>query len=146
MNRMGLGLMAVMVVISTAACGDDGSESGASATPTPNLGNVTFSDVQAVLDEHCVTCHYGNDLQLGAGDVRGNLLAATTSCVVEGEVVEKPVVTPGDLENSTLWHKTANVDLDCGREMPANGQGGLIAEDPAGFAVIEAWIQAGAPE
>lgn len=146
MNRMGFGLVAVVMAMAAGACGDGRSESGASATATPNPGNVTFAQVQAVFDEHCVTCHYGNDLQLGAGDVRANLLAATTTCFVGRDVVEKPVLTPGDLENSTLWHKTANVDLNCGREMPVTGEGGLIAVDPAGFAVIEAWILAGAPE
>lgn len=145
MQRGMLGAAIVAVALAAAACGGEGSsESGANGTPVP--GDVTFADVQAVFDEHCVTCHYGNELELGAGDVRANLLAETTPCVVGAEVIEKPVVTPGDIENSTLWYKLANVSFDCGREMPATGEGGLIEMDPEGFAIIEAWILAGAPE
>lgn len=148
MQRSALGPAIVALALVAAACGggEGSSENGSSSSPTPTPGEVSFAQVQAVFDEHCVTCHYGNDLQLGAGDVRANLLAETTSCFIDGEVVEKPVLTPGDLENSTLWHKLANVNLDCGREMPATGEGGLIEMDPEGFAVIEAWILAGAPE
>jgi len=148
MKRIAIGLAAAMMALTAAACGraDEGSNENGQGTPTPNPGGVTFAQVQAVFDQHCVTCHYGNELQLGAGDVRQNLLDATTTCFADGEVFEKPVLTPGDVENSTLWHKLANVDLSCGREMPASGLGGLIEEDPDGFAIIEAWILAGAPE
>lgn len=148
MKRTAIGLAAAMMALTAAACGgaDEGSGKNGAATPTPNPGNVTFAQVQAVFDAHCVTCHYGNELQLGSGDVRANLLEATTTCFADGEVFEKPVLTPGDPANSTLWHKLANVDLSCGREMPANGLGGLIEEDPDGFAIVEAWILAGAPE
>ena len=148
MKRMALGVAVVAVAALAAACGgaEEGSSENGAGTPTPNPEGVTFAQVQAVFDEHCVTCHYGNELQRGNGDVRANLLEATTTCFTDGEVFEKPVLTPGDPENSTLWHKTANVDLSCGREMPANGLGGLIEEDPDGFAIVEAWILAGAPE
>lgn len=147
MKRIGFLALALAAVMT--ACGgdgDEGSSSNGAGTPTPAPGDVTFAQVQAVFDEHCVTCHYGNDLELGNGDVRANLLEETTTCFSDGETFEKPVVTPGDLENSSLWHKLANVNLDCGREMPANGLGGLIEEDPEAFAIIEAWILAGAPE
>lgn len=147
MTRISMTLAALAMAL-TAACGraDEGSNSNPAGTPTPSPGDVTFAQVQAVFDQHCVTCHYGNALRLGGPDVRADLLEMTTTCFQNDEVIEKKVVTPGDLENSTLWHKTANVDLSCGREMPANGTGGLIEDDPAGFAIIEAWILAGAPE
>lgn len=128
------------------ACGGDESGGSGGNPATSNPTGVSFSEVQAVLDEHCATCHYGNELQFGVPDTREQLLTETTSCVVGDEVVERPVVTPGDLENSTLWHKTANVDLSCGREMPPTGQGGLAEVDPEAFAILEAWILEGAPE
>ena len=43
-----------------------------------------------------------------------------------------------------LGSKLANVDFDCGREMPATGTGGLIAIDRDAFDLVEAWIADGA--
>lgn len=143
-------VMARVVMVTAAAAvatatGCGGAEEGSQESPG-TVGYVTFADVQEILDARCASCHYGNQLMLGGENVREELLTETTTCFVDGEVVERPVVTPGDPANSTLWHKTANIDLNCGREMPPTGEGGLIEIAPEEFAIIEAWILAGAPE
>lgn len=129
-------ILALMAALAAAACGapEDG---GGSDEPKPN-GQFATS-VEPVLAQHCYGCH---------AFTREGLLSTTSQCLENGELVEKPLVKPGDPEGSILWMKIANIDASFayGREMPPNGLGGLIEEDPDGFAAIEAWIAAGAPE
>jgi len=123
----------------------------ADAGVTPDAGpppTVLYAQVQQVWDTHCTSCHfYGGQLPnlLGPGS-RERLLAETVTCSDGMDVEERPAVTPNNVEASALMHKLANVDFNCGREMPPTGTGGLIAIDRAAFDVVSLWIQQGARE
>lgn len=130
-------ILALMAALAAAACG--APEDGGGADGTPKVNGQFAANVEPVLAQHCYGCH---------SFTREGLLETMGTCFVDGELVQKPLVKAGDPEGSILWMKIANIDesFAYGREMPPNGLGGLIQEDPAGFAAIEAWIEAGAPE
>ncbi len=135
--------MAVAMAFVAAGCGGSGDESSVTT------GAISYqNDIQPIWDRNCVGCHSGGDLDLRAGTSFDSLANSTVSCFVpaDGTVVERPAVVPGDPAGSALRHKLANVDFDCGREMPATGTGGLIAIDRDAFDLVEEWIADGAPE
>ncbi len=137
---------AVMLLAFGAGCGE-GADGGDDAATLERVGYA--ATIQPIWDAHCVSCHRaGADLDLESAGSRERILAETGTCLEDGEVVEKPLVVPGDPGASVLWRKLAN-ELDgfaYNREMPPNGLGGLREEDPEAFAAVEAWIAGGAPE
>ena len=132
----------LVLALMVAGCGGSGEDS---SVPT---GAVSYqNDIQPIWDRNCVGCHSaGSFLDLRAGVSFDSLASSTVSCYVPADdtVVDRPSVVPGDPNGSALRHKLANVDFDCGREMPATGTGGLIAIDREAFDLVEAWIAAGA--
>lgn len=117
---------------------DGGADAGSPVT-------VSYQhDVQPVWNQHCTGCHSGGKVDLRAPGSRERLLAQTGTCWTEAGVTYPPLVKPGDPAGSVLWHKAGYVSLNCGREMPPEGKGGLKAMDPAAFAKVEEWIRQGA--
>lgn len=143
-HSLGMRYTTLLLMAVLAGCG---SSEGSTEEP---IGEVTFSDAQAVFDQHCTSCHFygGQSPSLTGPGTRDRLLSATTTCwdpAIE-TIVDRPVVVPGDPAGSVLWHKLANIDLNCGREMPPMGTGGLIEDDHDDFLVVEKWIASGAGE
>lgn len=105
-------------------------------------------DIQPIWDSQCLACHANdsNGLNLSAGVSKEQLLTGTVFCInATGDGVdEKPTVVPGDPMASILIHKLGNVNMDCNREMPPYGLGGLIAMDEPSFRLVETWILEGA--
>lgn len=128
-------ILALSITVASAACGGEGGNGG----ENPVSNGVFATSVEPVLAVHCSGCH---------SFTRESLLESTSMCVVDGEVVEKPLVKPGDPQGSILWMKIANISesFAYGNMMPPTGEGGLIVMDPAAFEAIEKWIADGALE
>lgn len=106
---------------------------------------VSFAkDVQRIFNLQCVSCHSGGLIDLRAPNARTSLLSTRRACASPGGQVEMNLVTPGEPEQSALWHKVGNTSR-CGAEMPP-GRGGLKGIDPGSFATIETWIREGAQD
>lgn len=144
-----MGMQAVVVALAVAmavfAAGCNGGEEDGSSVFT---GPISYDrDIQPIWDANCVGCHAGGTfLDLSPGSSHASLSSTTTSCFdpATQTAIEKPALVPGDPAGSALWHKLANVDLNCGREMPPFGTGGLVEIDPAAFDRVESWIREGA--
>ena len=135
--------MAVAMAVFAAGCSGGGEDESSVVT-----GAISYDrDIQAIWDANCVTCHTeGSFLDLSRGSSHASLSSTTTSCFdpATETAIEKPALVPGDPAGSALWHKLANVNLDCGREMPPFGTGGLIEIDRESFDLVERWIVDGA--
>lgn len=134
-TRIGRIILALAITVTTAACGGEGGDGGEKPVSNGSFATV----VEPVLGEHCSGCH---------SFTREMLLETTSTCLEDGEPVEKPLVKPGDPEGSILWMKIANISesFAYGNMMPPTGEGGLIEIDPAAFEALEKWIADGAPE
>lgn len=134
----------------TAGSTDDATDTG-SQTETGTSGDETgvgmvdyAADVQPIWNGNC-TCH----LQGPSGTMTATVLTLNPDIsygelvgVVSEQVPGMNRVTPGDLEQSYLWHKLQNTHLDVGG-MGTSMPQGLMLNDEA-MAVVEAWIAMGA--
>ena len=104
------------------------------------------ADVEPAITRSCASagCHFGTtDNESGLDLSEGNGYDA----MVNQPSTQAPmdIVTPGDLENSYLWHKINGTHLEAGGEgdpMPPEA-GSLSASD---INLIEDWIVSGAAE
>jgi hypothetical protein len=116
------------------AAGDDGasSNSGEAAvveTPAGDSAEVSFAnDVLPILESRCLTCHGGDRIE-------GELVVSSYADLMAGGK-DGAVVIPGDAAGSMLY------DLAASGKMPKRG----AKLTPVQLAVIEAWINAGAPD
>lgn len=108
--------------------------------PTPGLQTIH----RQLLEPRCGACHM--DLSPPAGNLsmrwdnglRDRLLAPSL------QVPSMPRVTPGDIEESYLWHKVRGTHDDQG----GSGARMPLDDDPLGatdLRRLERWIQEGAP-
>ena len=114
--------------------GDDGG-----ITPPP----VSLkTDVQPIVQQHCVGCHTGAAPAGGGIDLSS--VAATYALVDKASVCnpQMVMVKAGESQNSMLWHKLADSADKCGSPMPLGRS--LKDTDTEAFAIIEAWIAQGA--
>ena len=125
-NLMWMGALVALV-----GCGD--KDSGDSA------GDVTGEDFQAFVDANCAGCHTG-------GGANGGLAlddaVGSTVDVASAGLPSMVLVSPGSLDDSYLWHKLNDTQIDAGGTgdvMPTTG----VLDD---LSVVEDWILAGAPE
>ena len=103
---------------------------------------VSFAQVEDIFEGNCATsrCHSGarprGDLDLTAGRAWASLVNVPASCG------SNPLVAPGDVEGSYLWHKLTRsaMELCSGDQMPKQGES-LPSDD---LEIIRAWICAGA--
>jgi hypothetical protein len=124
---------------------ESSSEGGETSVEETGVLVVDYEgDVQPIWNGNCL-CHMQNAsgmmqaplLTLNAGLSYDELVGAASE-----QLPGMDRVTPGEPEESYLWHKLQGTHLDVGGmgdSMPQVGQ--LDAED---LAVIEAWIAAGA--
>jgi hypothetical protein len=108
--------------------------------PTPNL-KPTFASIQSeILSQKCVGCHNGTGARLpGIMNLKEGSAYAS---LVGVPSIERPAlmrVSPGDPENSYLYHKLEGEDIT-GQRMPLNGT--PLTEGQ--IRVIERWIETGA--
>ncbi len=101
---------------------------------------VSFSEVSAILARECVMCHQPYDAK---GDLTLHPAGAWASLVEVGSSqVDMLLVTPGNLEQSYLYHKLTDTHTEVGGsgdKMPFDAA--LTAEQ---LATIRAWIEQGA--
>lgn len=115
--------------------------------PTEDTGVIAvdyMTDIQPIWDMRClVGCH-----------IEGGNGALTTGLILSADMSHASLVdamsvggsslvrvAPGDYENSYLWHKIKNTQVDVGGSGYQMPVGGLPDDD---VAKIEAWIEAGA--
>ena len=127
---VGLGLLALVGL----AIGGDEAER--------DLGEpVSYaSEVQLFFNQQCVACHLtgaeSGGLNLEPGLSHEELLEDSVGA-------EMPRVTPGDPEESYLFHKLRGTHLDVGGSGVVMPQGGQVSDQI--LAMIERWIAQGAP-
>jgi hypothetical protein len=114
-----------------------------------HCGPPAYSEVQAVYTQSCAvgrSCHG----TIGPSPVLAAGLSHASTVNVNATQIAMPLITPGSLERSYLWHKI-NGTMDtlpqcsmanCGSRMPMVG-GGML--EPAQVETIRRWILAGAP-
>lgn len=143
---MGAATLVVAAGLGTAACDERLSDI---TGPTGNL-QPTFSSIQASIFEAgdssgrpgCVSCHntqfalFNGRLDLTSAQAYNRLVNAASS----GKPGAVRVV-PGDPENSYLIHKLEGRSGIVGQRMPISGP----FLTPGQIAVIERWIEIGAP-
>jgi hypothetical protein len=116
---------------------DGGTDGGTDA------GVVRFAtQVIPIFANRCGPCHTTNSsggLSLTAANAFAQLVGPNATC---NAAVRR--VTPNNTQNSMLWRKLNNTVDKCLASMP-NGQVHLAMSQPAEFAIIQAWIQQGAP-
>ena len=103
-------------------------------------GDTTYSDIAPILESTCRPCHYMPPATPSGGFELTD--ASSLVGVASNQLTSMSYVTPGDPDNSYLWHKLAGTQASVGgsgvRMPSASGlpQGDLDA--------IEAWILGGA--
>ncbi len=106
-----------------------------------NIGDVDLNRVATeVFGPRCAICHIsaslGNLSLSNDGSLRTRLLAPSTN------LPSMPLVTPGNLNNSYLWHKLVGSHLD------VNGSGDLMPPNqslaPEQLELVSNWIEEGA--
>jgi hypothetical protein len=112
--------------------------------PTTGPAEVSYADIQAIWTMRCTTqCHEpggGGQIQTGLDLTAGVSYAQTVGVASIGAPALSRIAA-GSVDDSYLWHKLKNTQLDVngtGFQMPA---GGLPEAD---LAKIQAWIEAGA--
>jgi hypothetical protein len=130
----------VVTVTVTASDGDPASscadQSSATVTCTPTAANV-----QSILDTNCVGCHSVTKPSRGLdlSDIKASVGVHAAGCS------SKLRIAPGEAAKSYLVDKILGVAQDegcySGKQMPLN-KPPLAASETA---IIEAWINAGAP-
>lgn len=121
---------------------DTGGSSG--DEPTTGPAEVSYADIQAIWTMRCTSqCHEpggGGQIQTGLDLTAGVSYAQTVGVASIGAPALSRIAA-GSVDDSYLWHKLKNTQLDVngtGFQMPA---GGLPEAD---LAKIQAWIEAGA--
>ncbi|MES2643238.1 MAG: c-type cytochrome domain-containing protein [Myxococcota bacterium] len=125
--------MTPLLLVALLACDDD-------IFPAAHNGEAIvgdgYTDVVAVFDGGCVSCH-------GATSPSGGLDLVTDPCAAMVDVTSSTytavLVAPGDSAGSVLWHKMADTGT-YGGVMPFGA-----ALPAASVATVAAWIDAGAP-
>ena len=114
-------------------------------------GPPPYSDVQRVYTSSCAigrSCHGS----IGVTPMLSEAMSHGATVNVNSTQISMPLITPGSLERSYLWHKI-NGTMDalpecqgtaanCGSRMPMVGG---VALDAAQIETIRRWILAGAP-
>ena len=132
--RFSLAVAAALMALAPAAMAAD-----AGAAP------VSFkTDLQPILDSHCVFCHVtgaeNGGLNLGRRVSYDSLMAASTQAPLAR-------VTPNDAEKSYLIHKLRGTQLTVGgngNPMPMSDPPRLL--EPKQLDLFVRWIQSGAPK
>ena len=103
--------------------------------PKANPGEVTFNrDIRPILSDFCFACH-GLDAKHREADLR--LDVAEEALADRGGT---RAIAPGDLENSLIWQRITESDVDL-RMPPAESHKQLSA---AQIELIKTWIEQGA--
>ena len=109
-----------------------------SATAIKPSGPATLARVQSeVFVKECAPCHVGSSLgglDLGASDA-----LQARRLMPSQQDPSMPLVTPGDLSKSYLWHKINQMHVEAGgtgEQMPPSGNG-LPQEE---LDLVRAWI------
>lgn len=122
---------AILVGLAAVLYGSQADSSGTRAAPP-----TWQEDIRPIFERHCVMCH-GDASMLPQG-VPNGLRLDTYESVMQGSNYF-PVVQPGEPENSTLVAVVRN-----GTMPPRNYPIPPLTDSQ--IAVIEAWVEAGAPE
>ena len=108
--------------------------------PTVQSAEVMFSDVTKIFERECVMCHQPYDAK---GELTLHPAGAWKSLVdVESSQVDMLLVTPGNLEQSYLYRKLTDTQVEIGGSgdrMPY--QADLTVEQ---LETIRTWIEQGA--
>ncbi|MCB9763489.1 MAG: hypothetical protein H6739_27225 [Alphaproteobacteria bacterium] len=122
---------------------DDGRETDAD-TKYVSVQTYDFSDVQAIFQQRCSSCHAGSNpsasLDLVSNDAYSNIVDQPSL-----ELPSMDLIEPGDSANSYLFHKISGTQATVGgsgARMPRTGSA-LTTQQ---IALIETWIDEGAPE
>ena len=139
-------ILTFAALLTLAACGDkeaddsgtDDSTTDDSTTDDSTSEAPTAADVQAIVNSACAGCHVGGS----SGGLNMDDVVASTVNVASSAGMK--YVTPGDQDQSYLWHKINGTHTGVGgtgSKMPLSGT--LSADDTT---TIGDWIAAGAPE
>jgi hypothetical protein len=112
-------------------------------------GGGLFDEVQAIFDSRCTTCHDASKLGLPAYPALPLTAGASYSALVNQPAHEACggiLVVPGQLDQSYLSHKVADVTPCFGLRMPHPFDSGIVVPlSDAQLAAIRSWIERGAP-
>lgn len=130
------------------ACGGTCPTGCAEGTSCNDLGrcqsDLSFADVYAIFEAtDCASCHSGmfaaQGLDLSSPAIAYGSLVSVAAAQCTPAL---PRVDPGNAESSYLINKLTGIGLCRGQRMP---RGGPFLSDEQ-IAVVQAWIEAGAPE
>lgn len=136
----------------TDGTGTDGTGTNPTAEPTTgdaeSSGSTTgagavdyVTDIQPIWDLKCVSCHVA-----GGSAAMGPVLTSDKSYAaivdVQSPTVALPLVAPGDVDGSYIWHKLNGTQADVGGSGSPMPLGTPL--DAADLAKIEQWINDGA--
>lgn len=121
--------------------GTDTTGDTTGGTDTTGTGEVTYADVQAIWDNRCVAgCHMPGgskaDLSLESGVSYDNIVSKQSTQVTLN------IVEPSSTDQSYLWNKLNNTQLDVGGSGAQMPLGQTLPADE--MAVVEKWITDGA--
>ena len=139
-----------VALIALGACGgdDEGQPSASNGVPLAGMGGGAGTDVgfettvQPLLNLAC-NCHQSEPIlmapfSLKAGEAYGNLVGVKSM-----QLTTMDLVSPGNLNDSYLWHKVNDTQAEVGGEgliMPPT-----IPLNADELLILERWIAAGAP-
>ncbi|MCA9660130.1 MAG: hypothetical protein KC486_17430 [Myxococcales bacterium] len=120
---------------------DTTGDTDTTGTDTTGTGEVTYADVQAIWDNRCVAgCHMPGgskaDLSLESAVSYDNIVSKQSAQVTLN------IVEPGSTDQSYLWNKLNNTQLDVGGSGAQMPLGQSLPADE--LAVVEKWITDGA--
>lgn len=124
-------------------CASGSGDNGSSGTAGSGFeGDVSFATTVGPLFAQSCSCHQTEPLMapfsLKAAEAYGNTVG-----ILSNQMPSMPLVDPGKLNNSYLWHKVNGTQLEVG------GSGDIMPSNIPLFAnerkIIERWIVAGAP-
>ena len=126
---------------------DDMDSSGGSGNCMTGLSHA--ADIQPIWDMYCVTACHEQGGEWPTNDLSGDAYAAIVD-VPSGQNSLMNYITPGEPDNSYLWHKMLGTQIDAGGSglnMPKANVGETDPEvvPQADLDTIECWILEGAP-
>ncbi len=118
----------------------DGESPAVTRTVTVPVGVPAYSDVQAIWDAACISCHNN---PRGGLDLRASTSYAslTTRATQNGACSTFKMVEPGNPDASALVKK---IEGNCGTLMPQDNAAYFATQNPNLLVRVRSWIQAGA--
>lgn len=139
LRRRGAAVLALALFVT--ACGADGPER--TEVPVDEPAVYGYAEAQAIFDEHCIGCHFGDEGEAGLALDEEHAYESIVGVTPANEIAADrgmKRVDPGKPENSFLLYKISEPGLGEGERMPLK----LTKLSDEEIEILRKWIAEGA--